>query len=136
MRNPDKWIRKYFYQTLNNIEVNGNTISVYDSHSSTNDSPALIVMSTQSGFEVDIHKCNTSIDCDIIIDIITRYPAQYGSQTFADDIKELVLNLTDNIQIENFTLQEVELEFPYVAPITTSTESIFRKLIKYNLKLN
>lgn len=136
MRNPDKYIRRYFTETLDNIVVNGKTIRIYDSHSPNNDAPALIVMSTQSGFEVDKHKCNTSIDCDIIIDIITRYKPQFGSQTFADDIKEAVLVATENITIQNFTVTRVNIEFPPISPMTTSTESIFRKLIKYNFKLN
>lgn len=136
MINPDKWIRKAFVDALAGLQVNGKPIPVYDSHTPRNDA-AFIVLSTQSGYESRRVKCLKTLVASITVDIVTRYAGNSGSQLFADDIKEAVLNLTENLEITNFVKQgETEREFPYIAPLTTTTETIFRKLIIYNFKIS
>ena len=51
MENPNKYIRKYFYDTLNGIVVQGQTVKVYDSHTPNNDN-FLIILSTQTGVKI------------------------------------------------------------------------------------
>lgn len=136
MRNPDKYIRLYLFNLLNNITVDGLTIRCYDSHSPNNDSKALIVLSTQSGRETQTNKCGKDVESNIIVDIITRYPLNSGSRLLADNIKEKVLELTENPLIDNFTVQGVTIEFPSDLTQDSSTETIFRKLIKFNFKLS
>jgi len=134
MRNPDSWIRKYFAETLNNITVSGKTIPIYDYRAKGNDN-AYILMTTQSKEEDYSVKCGMNWNCEITLDVVTIYPGNVGSRKLADDISEAIVNLTDNINVEHFSLVKVSREYPADLSVNTGEQSIFRKIIKYNLKL-
>lgn len=134
MKNPDKWIRKYFYQTLSNMVVNGLPVKLYDTTTPNNDS-AIIVLSTQSGQDNWQTKCSVDKLRDINIDVITKYNGNVGSRVLLDDIIEEVLQRTEKITVENFIVQFFNISFPLDLNQSTSTETIYRKIIKYSLKL-
>lgn len=134
MKNPDKWIRKYFYETLSNMVVNGNSVKIYDTTTPNNDN-VLIVLSTQSGQDKWQTKCSIDKIREINIDVITRYKANVGSRALLDDIIEEVLQRTEKITVENFIVQYFNISFPLDLNQSTSTETIYRKIIKYSLKL-
>lgn len=137
MKNPDKYIRQYFYSTLNNIEVDDNTIKVYDYRVPQNDD-FYILMVNQSSEKVQDTKCDTlAYDCRITLDIVTRFQGKNaGSRLLADNIKEKVMNLTQNITIQNFELSNLNISYPDDLYLITDTQNIFRKLIIYEFKLN
>lgn len=134
MRNPDKYIRKYFFDTLNGMVVNGKTIPVYDTNT-PNDEKFLVILSTQSGSDNRVSKCSLDIDREILIDVVTRFTGRVGSREMADDIVEKILELTQKITIENFTLQYYNKSFPSDLTLNQSTETIHRKFINYQIKL-
>lgn len=134
MRNPDKYIRQYFYNTLNGMSVNGKTISIHDYRIPDN-KDAYILMTTQSKQENKEVKCGLRYDCQITLDVVTIYNNIAGSRLLADDIMEEVMNRTQSILIQNFQILTVEKEFPSDISTITSTQSIFRKLIIFNLKI-
>ncbi|SHH68819.1 hypothetical protein SAMN05421866_3486 [Chryseobacterium oranimense] len=134
MKNPDKWIRKFFSERLSNMVVNGFTVKLYDTTTPNNDS-FLIVLSTQSGRDNWQTKCSVDKLRDINIDIITRFKGNVGSRALLDDIVEEVLQRTEEIKIENFVLQYFNISFPLDINQSTATETIYRKIIKYSLKL-
>lgn len=135
MLNPDKYIRKYFFDTLNNIDVNGNAITIHDYRVPTNKS-AYILMQNQSSDGDNQTKCDTDkYTCRITLDVVTIYPNGQGSRLLADDIKERVMNLTQSISIDNFHLQSVSISYPDDLHLITPTQNIFRKLINYELTL-
>lgn len=133
MRNPDKWIRKYFFETLNNLSVGGATFKVYDSVSTAFGS-TYIILSTQSKSENYEVKCGMRWDCDIILDIVTIFTGK-GSRLLVDDASEKVVDTCNNILIEHFDLINKSREYPNEFIINNGEQTIFRKLIKYNLKL-
>lgn len=137
MKNPDKYIRDYFSTTLNGIEVDGNTIKVYDYRVPKNDN-FYILMVNQSSEKVHDTKCDTlAYDCRITLDIVTRFQGKNsGSRLLADNIKEKVMNLTQNITIQNFELSNLNISYPDDLYLITDTQNIFRKLIIYEFKLN
>jgi len=134
MRNPDKYIRKYFFDTLNGMVVNGKTIPVYDTNAPNNEK-FLVILSTQSGSDNWNSKCSVDKDREILIDVVTRFNGLVGSRVMADDIVEKILELTQDIQIENFTTQYYNKSFPADLTLTQSTETIHRKFINYQIKL-
>ncbi|AQW91329.1 hypothetical protein [Elizabethkingia anophelis] len=134
MKNADKWIRKYFVDTLNNMVVNGKTITIHDMRVPEN-KDAYILMTTQSKQENNEVKCGLRYDCQITLDVVTIYNNIAGSRLLADDIMEEVMKRTQSILIQNFQTLTVEKDFPADISTITSTQSIFRKLIIFNLKI-
>ncbi|MDV3461777.1 hypothetical protein CMV04_12230 [Elizabethkingia anophelis] len=132
MKNADKWIRKYFVDTLNNMVVNGKTITIHDMRVPDN-KDAYILMTTQQKSEGDPTKCDTPWDCYITLDVVTIYNNIAGSRLLADDIMEEVMKRTQNVLVNGFTVKKQSLDFPPDISTITSTQAIFRKLVTFNL---
>lgn len=132
MRNPDKYIRQYFYNTLNGMSVNGKTISIHDYRIPDN-KDAYILMTTQQKSEGDPTKCDTPWDCYITLDVVTIYNNIAGSRLLADDMMEEVMKRTQNVLVSGFTVKKQSLDFPPDISTITSTQTIFRKLVTFNL---
>lgn len=135
MINPDKYIRKFFFDALNSKKVDGKTITVHDFRAPLN-SDAYILMTNQSMTPNFDNKCDTvSWDCNITLDVVTVYNNVTGSRLLADNIKEMVMNETETISITNFNVDNFRMSFPDDLNLITSTQSIFRKLINYEFKI-
>lgn len=134
MENPNKYIRKYFYETLNGIVVNGQSVKVYDSHTPNNDN-FLIILSTQTGSEDWQSKCSVDKNRSINLDVIVRKSGNVGSRAMLDDIVEQILSRTKEIQIENFNVQYWNVTMPTDLTTSTSTETIYRQIINYNFNI-
>ncbi len=134
MENPNKYIRKYFYETLNGIVVQGQTVKVYDSHTPNNDN-FLIILSTQTGSEDWRDKCSIDKNRSINLDVIVRKVGNIGSRAMLDDIVEQILLRTKEIQIENFKVQHWQVTLPTDLSISTTTETIYRQIINYNFNI-
>lgn len=132
MHNPDKWIRQYFVSAFANMVVNGKPVKVYDTHTPNNDD-VLIILSTQTGSNDRIDKCSITKNRTIEIQVMTRFKGDSGSRLLLDDIVEEIQNRVSNISINNFTVQDWDISFPQDFATTTTTETIFRKIINYNL---
>ena len=134
MRTPDKWIRKYFSESLSNLVVNGKNIPISDFRLPLN-SDAYILMTTQDKTHDQETKCNKIWNFSQTLDIVTIYNGNAGSRVLCDDIHEAVLNVCNSIQVEHFTVQSSSYTFAPDLSTTTSTQSIFRKIIIFNIKL-
>lgn len=134
MQEPKKWIRKYFSTALANMVVNGKQVKVYDSHTPNNDD-VLIILSTQTGSNDREVKCSIDKNRIIEIQVITRYKGATGSRLLMDDITEEIQNRITDIQVENFTVNDWSVNFPQEFITTSSTETIFRQIINYNINL-
>lgn len=134
MRTPDKWIRKYFSEKLTGLIVNGKTIEISDFNLPQNSSH-YILMTTQDKTHDQETKCNKVWNFSQTLDIVTIYSGFSGSRVLCDDIHEAVLNACENIQVENFKVLDKGYTFAPDLSTQTSTQSIFRKIIIFNLKL-
>lgn len=142
MKNPDKWIRKYYFTTFSDIVVDGNHYMVVNGEKvricdtmTPDKEDFLIILSTQSGSDQWNNKCSLDKMRDINIDIVTRYDGNVGSRAFLDDIVEEILQRTENITVEHFIVQYYNKSYPLDLNQSSTTETIFRKIIKYSLKL-
>ena len=134
MRTPDKWIRKYFSEALSNLVVNGKNIPISDFRLPLN-SDAYILMTTQDKTHDQETKCNKVWNFQQTLDIVTVYPGNTGSRLLCDDIHEAVINACNTITVENFTVLDKGYEFAPDLSSQTSTQTIFRKIIIFNIKL-
>lgn len=134
MFEPSKFIRKYFVSALSNMVVNGKYVKVYDSHTQNNDD-VLVILSTQTGSNDWQDKCSVDKNRTIEIQILTRFKGNTGSRVLVDDICEEIQSRCRNIVIENFEVQDWDISFPNEFFTSTTTETIFRKIINYNLNI-
>lgn len=134
MQEPSKYIRQYFVNAFANMIVSGKTVKVYDTHTPNNDD-VLIILSTQTGSNDRIDKCSITKNRTIEIQVITRFKGATGSRLLLDDIVEEIQNRVQNIQVNNFTVQDWNVSFPQDFVSTSTTETIFRKIINYNLTI-
>ena len=134
MRTPDKWIRKYFSETLNGLTVNGKVIPISDMRLPAN-SNAYILMTTIDKSHDQETKCNKVWNFQQTLDIVTVYQGNTGSRVLCDDIHEAVLNACENITVEGFTVLNTGYEFAPDLSSSDSTQTIFRKIIIFNIKL-
>lgn len=134
MENPNKYIRKYFYDNLNGIIVNGQPLKVYDSHTPNNDN-FLVILSTQTGSEDWQSKCSIDKNRSINLDVIVRKKGNVGSRAMLDDIVEQILARTKEISIENFKVQYWNITMPNDLSVSTTTETIYRQIINYNFNI-
>ena len=134
MRYPDKYVRQYFANTLNNLTVNSKVVKVYDSNTPNNDNQ-LIVMSTMTTDLRDNTKCGQDWHVDLLLDIIVRTPLQTGSRVLAEDIVNEVLTKCSNPSFTGFKVLGVDKTFPSDLVMNVDTESVFRKFIRYSFKL-
>lgn len=134
MRTPDKWIRKYFSEALTGLTVNGKVIPIADFNIPLN-SNHYILMTTQNKTHDQETKCGKVWNFQQTLDVVTIFPGYSGSRVLCDDIHEAVLNVCNNIQVENFTVLNKGYTFAPDLSNNTSTQSIFRKIIIFNLKL-
>lgn len=134
MFEPSKYIRKYFVSALSNMVVNGHSVKVYDSHTPNNDD-VLVILSTQTGSNDWQDKCSVDKNRTIEIQILTRFKGNTGSRVLVDDISEEIQSRCKNIVIENFEVQDWDISFPNEFFTSTTTETIFRKIINYNLNI-
>ena len=134
MKTPDKWIRKYFSDTLNGLTVSGKVIPISDMRLPSNSS-AYILMTTIDKSHDQETKCNKVWNFQQTLDIVTIYAGNSGSRVLCDDIHEAVLNACNNITVEGFTVLNTGYEFAPDLSSSDSTQTIFRKIIIFNIKL-
>lgn len=135
MINPSKHIRKFFFDRLNNIVVDGKVITIHDYRIPENKN-AYILMINQSMSDGQNNKCDVlTWDARITLDVVTIYDNVSGSRLLADDIMERVMNETQSINIGFFTVDKVSVEYPDDIQLMTPTQNIYRKIIQYNFKL-
>ena len=134
MKTPDKWIRKYFSDTLTGLTVSGKVIPISDMRLPAN-SNAYILMTTIDKSHDQETKCNKVWNFQQTLDIVTIYPRNSGSRVLCDDIHEAVLNACNNITVQGFTVLNTGYEFAPDLSSQDSTQTIFRKIIIFNIKL-
>lgn len=137
---PDKWVRKAIYDRIHNIDVNENTIPCFDTRVSKGDPNYYILMTTQTSTENNT-KCGKGWESSILLDVVTKYPVSgnIGSRLLADDIANEVLTELEDLNLDPLSglkLNKIEVSFPNDISSVTTTELVFRKLIRYELTIN
>lgn len=134
MRTPDKYVRKYFSQTLTGLTVGGKVIPISDFRIPVN-SDAYILMTTIDKSHDQETKCDKIWNLSINLDVNTIHSGNTGSRVLCDDIHEAVLNACNQIQVENFKIIDSSYDFAPDLSSVTTTQTHYRKIIIFNLKM-
>lgn len=136
--NPNKHIRKAIYTAINNMVVNGLTIPCYDTRVKPNETPNFyVLMTSQNKSRLSVNKCEDFWEADILLDIVTIYPAfgGAGSRLLVDDIEDKIRDLTKNLTIENFKVIFHDVDQTGLDNIN-DTMIVYRNLYRISLTLN
>ena len=136
MNNPNKHIRKYFFDTLNNVSVSGQEIPCFDSRQATENHNICFLMLDQNNDRQKESKCNLATTQNLTIEVIERVQrfGNTGSRVLLDDATELVYNAFDNININGFFISEKSLNDQSVATYDQS-EILNRNIITLTFKI-
>ncbi len=136
---PDKWIRKAVFALVDAIEVDDESIYVYETRVTGELNPDFyVIMSTQSN-EVDkSSKCDHNWDSEILLDIraVYRIPGNVGSRLLVDNILDAVRNLVKDIELDvssGLTITRRTLSFPNDLNEVNEGEIIYRKFLRLTL---
>lgn len=137
---PDKYVRKAIFTALNNLNIDGNVIPVFDTRATDDNARFFVLMSTQTNDESIDSKCDSRWNSSILLDIVTRYDGggNIGSRVLADNIASEVIERTDNIVLDiesGIKVFRQRFTLPNDISTVTSTTNIFRKLIRIELVL-
>ena len=137
---PDKYIRKALYDLLDGIEVDDNTIRIYDTRVTGVDIPNHYILMTTQTAEVDnFNKCEHAWDSTIVLDITTTYqrPGNPGSRLLLDDITEEVrFELEDYLTLGGgLEVIDQDISFPGDIPTITQNEIVYRRILRLSLKI-
>ena len=137
--NPSKYLRKAFFDVLNNITVSGNQIPCFDERvTGATVKPYYILLSTQTKQQDKYTKCADRWQVDILLDIVTTYTAtgNTGSKSLAEDIEEQVINLEETIILSGgYKINQRELVSSDSLVTIGTTSNVFRQLIRYQYYL-
>jgi hypothetical protein len=131
MLNPDKYIRKYFYDTLTE-----EGLSVFDSRLGLQKLDFYVFLSTQSKLLEQGNKCGFNYDSTIVIEIVDVTPKQgnQGSRVSLNDAEEKIINAYLNAVIENFDITTKNYSTTDLSTYGTN-EIIKRTILTINFKL-
>jgi hypothetical protein len=93
-------------------------------------------MTSQSKRRLNINKCEEFWEADILLDIVTIYPAfgATGSRLLVDDIEDKVRELTNVLQVDNFTVLFQNIDQTGLDNINDNT-MVYRNLYRIILTL-
>ena len=135
----DKWIRKAVSDLVDGIDVNGETIEVYDTMVTGAYQPDFyVIMSSQTSDVDKSSKCAHNWDSEILLDIRATYDrmGNPGSRVQADDTLDAVRNLVKDIQLDvasGLSVTRRTLQFPNDLSETDGSTIIYRKFLRLTL---
>lgn len=137
--NPDKYIRKAFFDLTNNIVVNSKIIKTFDSRVTGNANlTEYILMTAQDKDVLKNTKCEYEWNASLLIEIYTRYSSSgnTGSRVLLNDIEQAVMDLLNpKIAVQGFTNVTQNIEYETSLETVTDTDNIFRSFLRLNLTL-
>jgi len=139
---PDKWVRKAIYDAVNNVDVDGFHVKVFDTRVTVDinsDEPQhYILMTTQTNETEPTSKCEWNWRSSILLDIVTTFPqpGNPGSRLLVDDITDKVRESIQGLTLDpasNLKIIMQDESYPSDLVTLTKTESVFRKFIRLEL---
>ena len=131
MVNPDKYIRKYFFNYLQ-----GEGLNVFDSSQGVDNEDFCVLLSTQSKNIEYGNKCVNNWDSTILIEVIERVPnvGNTGSRVAINDAENEVNVAYELIELDNFAVTTKSYQTTDAVTYGLN-EIINRVIITINFKL-
>jgi len=132
MTNPNKHIRKYFFDALN-----GTSIPVFDSRQATEGSNLCYLILDQNNQREDETKCNIATTQNLTIEVIERVQrfGNAGSRVALDDATESLYLAFDNITLTDYQITQKSISDNSVITYDTN-EILNRNIVTLTFKLN
>lgn len=129
--NPDKFIRKYFFEALNAA-----SIPVFEDRTGNTNIALYALLSTQTKQLAKNTKCGYGWDCELTIELThrRRATANIGGKKDLNDLESQVYTIFDNFAINGFSLRDKSISS---TSLTTNgvTVNIDRIILTINLDL-
>jgi hypothetical protein len=132
MKNPDKEIRKYFYDNLT-----GEGLAVYDTRAGLDSENQYIILSTQSKVLEEGNKCGANWNSTTNIEIVEYLPkdGNQGSRVWINDTEEKITQAYKDVDyFNNFAITTRNYNSTDLVTYGTN-ELIKRTIITINFKL-
>lgn len=131
MTNPNKHIRKYFFDALN-----GTSIPVFDSRQATENVDLCYLILDQNNQRQDETKCNIAITQSLTIEVIDRVKrfGNAGSRVALDDATESLYEAFDNISLTDYQITEKNISDNSVITYETN-EILNRNIVTLTFKI-
>lgn len=136
--NPNKWVRKAFYDACNGMTVDALTIPVYDVRATNYSGDNYILLSTQLN-SPDRTKCGFSWEHTVELQIVTRKKKNAGSRLLGDNIVDAVLINCANLTLDAGSGMEILDQEVEVGPELlneTESEIVIQHIIRYIMRIN
>lgn len=132
MTNPNKHIRKYFFDALN-----GTAIPVFDTRQATEKVNVCYLILDQNNQREDETKCNIATTQNLTIEVIERLPryGNAGSRVALDDATESLYFAFDNITLSDYNITNKSISDNSVITYDTN-EILNRNIVTLTFKLN
>lgn len=132
MTNPNKHIRKYFFDALN-----GTGIPVFDSRQATLNANVCYLILDQNNQREDETKCNIATTQILTIEVIERTNrfGNAGSRVALDDATESLYNAFDNITLTDYNITNKSISDNSVITYDTN-EILNRNIVTLTFKIN
>ncbi len=132
MNNPNKHIRKYFFDAL---AITG--IPVFDSRQATEDANVCYLILDQNNQREDETKCNIATTQTLTIEVIERVQrfGNAGSRVVLDDATESLYLAFDNINLTDYNITSKSISDNSVITYDTN-EILNRNIVTLTFKLN
>lgn len=137
MNNPNKHIRKYFFDSLNESVVNEQTIKCFDSRQATYAEKFCFLMLDQNNSVEDETKCNIATLHNFTIEVIQKVQryGNEGSRLDLDDATDLVYQAMKNITIPNYHITQKSISDNSVTTYD-ETEILNRNVLTLTFKIS
>ena len=132
MNNPNKHIRKYFFDALN-----GTSIPVFDTRQATLKENICYLILDQNNQREDETKCNIATTQNLTIEVIERVQrfGNAGSRVALDDATESLYTAFDNITLTDYQITQKSISDNSVITYDTN-EILNRNIVTLTFKLN
>lgn len=131
MNNPNKHIRKYFFDALD-----GTGIPVFDSRQATENNDICYLLMEQNNQRQDETKCNIATTQELTIEVIekTKRFGNAGSRVTIDDATENLYFAFDNINLTDYQITEKSISDNSVVTYDRN-EIINRNVVNLTFKI-
>ncbi|MFM2204475.1 MAG: Flavobacterium phage 11b [Bacteroidota bacterium] len=129
---PNKHVRKAIYDAIKN------DYDCFDTNVTGNQNKTqYVIISTQNENIDKANKCNYRWESYTLLDLVTIYngAGNVGSRVAVDDMKNDILALINNLEIDGYTVVNTRYEFPNGIETSTTTQTVFRSFIRVILTL-
>ena len=135
---PDKWVRKAIYDTLNEVEVSGRNIYVFDLTAPNYFGDAYVIISTQTNTTIRT-KCGSAWLHTCELQVVTRDHKNNATRLIANDVSQTILTELTDLTLSassGLKILDQDVDFPTELVNVGDGETIIQQIIRYTFRIN